>query len=169
MTANKLRQGGAEPSDTTMASPIIRPVQRDDHSQWRPLWDGYNAFYGRSGPTSLNERITAQTWERFFDAAEPVHALVAELDGQVVGIVHFLYHRSTSRLADVCYLQDLFTKESCRGRGVGRALIQAVLDAAREAGSSRVYWTTQATNVAGRALYDKMAEHRGFIVYSHEL
>jgi GNAT superfamily N-acetyltransferase len=113
--------------------------------------------------------VTEQTWERFFAVAESVHAFVAELDGQIVGLVPFLFHRSTSRLSDVCYLQDLFTEEACRGRGVGRALIQAVLGAAKEAGSSRVYWTTQTTNVAGRALYDKMAEYRGFIVYSHEL
>jgi GNAT superfamily N-acetyltransferase len=149
--------------------PLVRLIRRDDYPQWRPLWDGYNAFYGRSGSTALDERVTVQTWERFFDAAEPVNAFVAELDGRIVGIAHFVFHRSTSRLADVCYLQDLFTEEACRGQGVGRALIQLVLDTAKTAGSSRVYWTTQATNVAGRALYDKMADHRGFIVYSHEL
>jgi len=149
--------------------PTTRPIQRDDHAAWRPLWDGYNAFYGRSGPTALDERITAQTWERFFDAHEPVRAFVAELDGRVVGLTHYLFHRSTSRLADVCYLQDLYTDVSCRGRGVGRALIQRVIDAAKEAGSSRLYWTTQTTNAAGRRLYDKMAEYRDFIVYSREL
>ncbi len=74
-----------------------------------------------------------------------------------------------TRLADVCSLQDLFTAEAARGRGVGRKLIAAVYDAARAAGSSRVYWQTQVTNTIGRALYDKMAEHLGFIVYSHEL
>jgi GNAT superfamily N-acetyltransferase len=150
-------------------TPVTRPIRRDDHAAWRPLWDGYNAFYGRSGPTSLDERITAQTWERFFDANEQVRAFVAELDGRVVGLTHYLFHRSTSRLADVCYLQDLYTDSSCRGRGVGRALIQRVIDAAKEAGSSRLYWTTQTTNVAGRRLYDQMAEYRDFIVYSREL
>jgi GNAT superfamily N-acetyltransferase len=154
---------------STVPIPLVRPIRRDDYAQWRPLWDGYNAFYGRSGSTALDERVTEQTWQRFFDAAESVHAFVAELDGRIVGIVHFLFHRSTSRRSDVCYLQDLFTEEACRGQGVGRALIQLVLDTAKEAGSSRVYWTTQTTNVAGRALYEKMAEHRGFIVYSHEL
>jgi GNAT superfamily N-acetyltransferase len=150
-------------------APAVRLVGRDEYAQWRPLWDGYNAFYGRSGPTALDEPVTAQTWERFFDAGETVRAFVAELEGRIVGITHFLFHRSTSRLADVCYLQDLFTEEACRGRGVGRALIQAVIDAAKQAGSSRVYWATQTTNVAGRALYDKMAQHSGFLVYSHEL
>lgn len=153
-----------------MTAPVrVRPIEPGDYAAWRPLWDGYNAFYGRSGPAALDERITAQTWQWFFDANEHVHALVAELDGRIVGIVHFLFHRSTSRSADVCYLQDLFTDEACRGRGVGRALIQRVFDTAKQAGSSRVYWTTYATNVAGRALYDKMTEYRGIITYAHEL
>ena len=153
----------------TVPYPLVRSIQHDDYPQWRPLWDGYNAFYGRSESTALDEHVTAQTWERFFDVTASMQAFVAELDGRIVGIAHLLFHRSTSRLADVCYLQDLFTEEACRGRGVGRSLIQRVLDTAEEAGSSRVYWTTQTTNVAGRALYDKMAEHRGFIVYSHEV
>jgi GNAT superfamily N-acetyltransferase len=147
----------------------IRPIAREDLPQWRPLWDGYNAFYGRSGDSALDERITALTWERFFDEREPVHALVAEVDGRVVGLCHYLFHRSTTREHDVCYLQDLFTEPACRGRGVGRRLIEGVLDRARAAGSSRVYWHTHETNAAGRALYDKLADHRGFIVYAREL
>lgn len=147
----------------------IRAIGRADYDGWRPLWDGYNAFYGRSGATALPEPITRSTWERFFDAAEPVHALVAEREGALVGLVHYLYHRSTTRLSDICYLQDLFTAPDYRGLGIGRRLIHAVYDAARAAGCSRVYWQTQATNQAGRTLYDKVAEHHGFIVYSHEL
>ena len=147
----------------------IRPIRRTDYEAWRPLWDGYNAFYGRSGSTALPEPITQKTWARFFDAAEPVHALVAEREGRVVGLVHYLYHRSTTRLQDICYLQDLFTLPELRGLGIGRRLIHAVYEAARAAGSTRVYWQTQVTNVPGRALYDKVAKHHGFIVYSHDL
>ena len=147
----------------------VRPIAREDYAGWRPLWDGYNAFYGRTGPTALAEQITAATWERFFSASEPAHALVAEADGRVVGLAHYLFHRSTTRLHDVCYLQDLFTAQEHRGRGVGRLLIQAVYEAASAAQSSRVYWTTHATNAPGRALYDKVAKHLGFIVYLHEL
>jgi GNAT superfamily N-acetyltransferase len=147
----------------------IRPIERTDYAGWRPLWDGYNRFYGRHGASALPENISEATWERFFTREEPVQALIAEQHSQVIGIVHFLFHRSTTRLSDVCYLQDLFTAEDARGRGVGRQLIQAVYEAARAAGSSRVYWQTKASNAAGRALYDKVAEHQGFIVYSHEL
>jgi GNAT superfamily N-acetyltransferase len=148
---------------------LIRPIARADYSGWRPLWDDYNEFYGRHGSSALPESISAATWERFFAPEEPVHALIAEQESRTLGIVHYLFHRSTTRLADVCYLQDLFTVEDARGRGVGRRLIQAVYAAARAAGSSRVYWQTKVTNAPGRALYDKVAEHQGFIVYSHEL
>jgi GNAT superfamily N-acetyltransferase len=147
----------------------IRSLCRADYGGWRPLWDGYNAFYGRSGVTALPEEVTRTTWERFHDAAEPVHALVAELEGRVVGLAHYLYHRSTTRLHDVCYLQDLFTLPERRGLGIGRQLINGVYAAAGAAGCSRVYWQTQVTNEPGRALYDKVARHHGFIVYSHEL
>jgi GNAT superfamily N-acetyltransferase len=153
-----------------MSEPIlVRPIQRADYSEWRPLWDGYNAFYGREGAAALADEITSATWDRFFSASEPVHAFVAESDGAIVGLVHYLFHRSTTRLHDVCYLQDLFTSPHLRGRGVGRSLIHAVYDAARTAGCSRVYWHTHTTNTPGRTLYDKVGSHTGFIVYTHEL
>jgi len=144
-------------------------VEPADYPRWRPLWDGYNAFYGRHGETALAETITETTWRRFFDAAEPVHALVAEREGRLLGLVHYLYHRSTTRIEPICYLQDLFTLETERGRGVGRALIKGVYEQAAAAGAGRVYWQTHTTNAAGRLLYDKLAEHAGFIVYGHNL
>ncbi|TIP22065.1 MAG: GNAT family N-acetyltransferase, partial [Mesorhizobium sp.] len=87
----------------------VRPVTQQDYEQWLPLWDGYNEFYGRSGETALAGEITRMTWSRFFDAYEPVHALVAERDCKLLGLVHYLYHRSTTAIAPNCYLQDLFT------------------------------------------------------------
>jgi GNAT superfamily N-acetyltransferase len=143
----------------------IRPVERADFAQWLPLWDGYNEFYGRSGPTALPREITDMTWARFFDAYEPVHALIAERQRRLVGLVHYLYHRSTTMLAPTCYLQDLFTLVSERGQGVGRALIEAVYERARAAGVGRVYWQTHETNQTAMKLYDQVAERSGFIVY----
>lgn len=148
-----------------MAEVRVRAVERSDYEQWLPLWDGYNAFYEREGPTALPREITARTWSRFFDAYEPVHALVAEGDGRLIGLTHYLFHRSTTAIAPSCYLQDLFTSAEARGKGVGRALIEAVYDRAREAGCGRVYWQTHETNMAARQLYDRIAERSGFIVY----
>jgi GNAT superfamily N-acetyltransferase len=148
---------------------LIRPAQPADFPQWKNLWDGYNAFYGREGATALPDAITNRTWSRFFDAYEPMHALVAEHAGQLLGLVHFIFHRTTISIAPTCYLQDLFTLESARGKGVGRALIQQVYERAKQAGSSRVYWLTHETNTTAIELYDKVAEKSGFIVYRKPL
>jgi GNAT superfamily N-acetyltransferase len=144
---------------------LVRPVETTDFDSWRVLWDGYNAFYGRKGETALREEITRTTWGRFFDAYEPIHALVAEQEGQLLGLVHYIFHRSTIAPTTNCYLQDLFTLESARGQGVGRALIEEVYRRAQVAGSSRVYWHTHETNATAMQLYDKVAEKSGFVVY----
>ena len=146
-------------------TPTIRPVARDDFEAWLPLWEGYNRFYGRSGPTALAPEITQMTWSRFFDAYEPMHAWVAERDGALLGLVHCLYHRSTTAIAPNCYLQDLFTSEASRGKGVGRALINGVYDLAKAAGSGRVYWLTHETNHTAMKLYDKIGDRSGFVFY----
>jgi GNAT superfamily N-acetyltransferase len=143
----------------------IRAVAPDDYDEWLGLWEGYNAFYGRSGGSALSPDITRMTWARFFDAYEPVHALVAESGGRLLGLAHYLFHRSTIAIAPSCYLQDLFTGEAARGKGVGRALINGVYEQAKLAGSPRVYWQTHETNRTAMQLYDKVAERSGFVVY----
>src|SRR3954466_7417797 len=149
-----------------MSSPlIIRSVAPTDFDRWEPLWEGYNSFYERK----LAPEITRMTWSRFFDAYEPVHALVAEKDGQLLGLVHYIFHRSTIMIGPTCYLQDLFTSESARGQGVGRALIESVYERARTAGSLHVYWHTHKTNLTAMKLYDHVAEHSGFVVYRKQI
>jgi GNAT superfamily N-acetyltransferase len=147
----------------------IRDVAHSDYAQWLPLWNGYNAFYGRSGPTALPAEVTATTWLRFFDEGEPVYALVAELDGSLIGLTHYLFHRSTTLVAPICYLQDLFTTPQRRRTGVGRSLIEAVYARAQTAGSPRVYWQTHETNLEAQRLYEQVAERSGFIVYRKNL
>jgi GNAT superfamily N-acetyltransferase len=149
-----------------MSSLIVRSVAPADFAQWLPLWEGYNRFYGR--PVFPAE-TTQMTWSRFFDAYEPVHALVAEKNGHLLGLVHYLFHRSTIQIEPWCYLQDLFTDEAERGRGIGRALIEAVYEKAKIAGSPRVYWHTHESNSTAMKLYDKVAERSGFVVYRKQV
>jgi GNAT superfamily N-acetyltransferase len=140
---------------------VIRPFQAEDRAAWEPLWQGYLTFY----KASLTAEVTDTTWRRLLDPAEPMQGLVALLDGEIVGIVHTVYHRSTWTIGDYCYLQDLFTSEAARGRGIGRALIEAVYERARANGASRVYWLTHESNTSAQALYDKVAARSGFIQY----
>jgi GNAT superfamily N-acetyltransferase len=143
----------------------IRSVEPEDFHAWKVLWDGYNAFYGREGPTALAPEITQMTWSRFFDAYEPINALVAEDCGELVGLAHYIFHRNTIQIAPTCYLQDLFTAAAARNRGIGRLLIEAVYERAAVAGTGRVYWQTHETNSTAMALYNKVAERSGFVVY----
>jgi GNAT superfamily N-acetyltransferase len=147
---------------------LVRDVQQSEFVTWKPLWDGYNAFYGRKDSTALPDEITNLTWSRFFDGYEPLHALVAEHAGKLSGLVHYLLHRSSTSLTSNCYLQDLFTVESARGQGIGRALIEEVYRRAAQAGCRRVYWQTHETNATAMKLYDQLAEKSGFIIYSKD-
>lgn len=140
---------------------LIRPVRDDERADWAPLWRGYLEFY----QTALSDEITAVTWARLHDPAEPMFVLGAYVDGRLCGIAHYLFHRSCWTSGNYCYLQDLFVAEGARNLGLGRALIAAVEQAARDAGASRVYWLTLESNTAARALYDKVAERSGFIQY----
>jgi GNAT superfamily N-acetyltransferase len=141
----------------------IGRLEPSDRAAWEVLFRGYIAFYERTEPPEMYER----SW-REFQQDTTLHALGARLDGQLIGITHFLIHASTSS-PDVCYLQDLFTTPQARGQGAGRALIAAVADWARQRGCIRVYWNTHESNATARRLYDQVAENRGFIRYQIEL
>jgi GNAT superfamily N-acetyltransferase len=136
---------------TLTTKPFVREVELSDYNSWLPLWNGYNAFYGRHGDRALPDQITTSTWGRLLAPEEPVHALVAEIGGELVGLAHFLY-----------------AAPWIRGNGIGRALIEGVCERAHSSGVSRVYWQTHESNLAGRRLYDQVARHEGFIVYSRE-
>jgi GNAT superfamily N-acetyltransferase len=150
-------------------SPVIRYAVREDYDAWLPLWESYNAFYGRVGGSALSKEITQLTWQRFFDGYVPMHAMVAERAHGLVGLVHFLYHRSTTMSGPICYLQDLFTRDSERGKGIGRALIEAVYAEAKKSNAERVYWQTHETNETAMKLYNQVASKSGFLVYRKAL
>ena len=139
----------------------IRPVSTADHAAWLPLWQGYLDFY----QSVLPAEVSAMTWQRFLEPAEPMHAALAWQDGRAVGLVHFIYHRSCWTVGDYCYLQELVVADGLRGDGIGRRLIEHVYAQASAAGASRVHWLTQDSNSNTRQLYDRIADRSGFIQY----
>ncbi|ERK17571.1 Histone acetyltransferase HPA2 [Pantoea sp. AS-PWVM4] len=139
----------------------IRALSFDDRSAWQKLWKGYQRFYA----ASISDVATEQTFRRFMADSQPMYCLVAEENGKLIGLVHYLTHRTTWTVGDYCYLQDLFVSEAARGKGVGKALILAVYQQAEALGCSRVYWTTQESNATARKLYDQIASKTEFIQY----
>lgn len=141
---------------------IVRPLAARDERSWRTLWTAYLAFYESAVP----EDVYQSTFARLLgDDPQDFNGLVAELDGQIVGLTHYVYHRHCWRTDNVCYLQDLYAVPQARGKGVGRALIEAVYSAADDAGAPAVYWMTQEFNETARKLYDRVGKLTPFIKY----
>lgn len=139
----------------------VKPLNADQYDEWYPLWQDYLTFY----ESRLDDDTTKETWQRFHDENEPMKALGAFEGGKLVGIVHYIYHRTCWSKNYNCYLQDLFAVPDARGKGIGRALIEAVHDDARNENANTVYWMTQEDNKTARILYDKVASRSGFIHY----
>lgn len=149
-----------------MTNPLplsIRPVTAADKQAWRGLWGQYLSFY----ETTLPEATYASTFARLVCAGPGEYrGFLAIADGRAVGLAHYLFHRTCWAIDDTCYLQDLFADPSVRGRGVGRALIEAVYAAADLHGASAVYWMTQDFNTTARQLYDRVGVKTPFIEYN---
>jgi GNAT superfamily N-acetyltransferase len=143
----------------------IRPLQADDFDAWMPLWRGYQAFY----KVDLSDSTSRTAFARMLDPDEPTYGMLAIVDGRPVGLVHVIRHRSNWTIGDYAYLQDLFVDDSVRGRGVGRALIEAVYARAADEGCARVYWLTHETNTDAMKLYDRIGDKSGFIQYRKAL
>ncbi|MEV8465556.1 GNAT family N-acetyltransferase [Fluviibacterium sp. DFM31] len=142
-------------------SPTIRPVRPEDRTRWQALWTGYLDFYDTTLPAEQFDRQFA----RLTAPAPEIHGLVAEQDGELLGLVHFLFHAHGWKATDVCYLQDLYTAPAQRGTGIGRALIEAVYATADARGAPDVYWLTQTFNAPARQLYDRIGTATPFMVY----
>ncbi|MGQ9371906.1 GNAT family N-acetyltransferase [Azospirillum sp. A39] len=141
--------------------PGVRALAAADRDAWLPLWRGYQAFYR----VDIPDETTAVTWERLLDPREPVFGALAVEGDAVVGLVHWILHRSCWTVGDYCYLQDLFVTPERRGGGLGRALVEHVYGEARAAGCARVWWLTHEDNAQAMRLYDRVADRPGFVQY----
>jgi GNAT superfamily N-acetyltransferase len=142
-------------------SATIRAATAADFDAWLPLWRGYQTFY----KTDIPHDTTLVTWQRLLSPDEPMHVALAEHDGAVVGMVHYIEHRSCWTTGNYMYLQDLFVEPAKRGLGLGRILIEHVYAEAGRRGCSRVWWLTHESNTDAMVLYDRVADKSGFIQY----
>ena len=139
----------------------IRAIEEKDKSQWLNLWAGYLEFY----KSTISTEQTELTWKRLINNELKMFGFVAENEEGVIGFTHCLFRPSTWTETDYCYLEDLFVDPLIRGKGVGRALIDKVVELAREKKSKRVYWTTQEFNKTARVLYDSITPVSEYVQY----
>lgn len=148
---------------TDRLSVVVRPLRTSDKPQWAEMWRAYLAYY----ETERSQEIFDIYFDRLIgDEPQDFHCLVAELDGKLVGLTHYVYHRHGWSEENVCYLQDLYANPEVRGKGIGRALIEAVYTAADQDGAPGVYWLTQDFNETARKLYDRIGKKTPFIKYT---
>jgi GNAT superfamily N-acetyltransferase len=139
----------------------IRALQEKDKSQWLKLWAGYLEFY----KSTISSEQTELTWKRLRNNEQKMFGFVAETEEGVIGFTHCLFRPSTWTETDYCYLEDLFVDPNIRGKGIGRALMNRVIELAKEKKSKRVYWTTQEFNKTARVLYDSITPVSEFVQY----
>ena len=140
---------------------IVRDIRKADAAEWRRLWDGYNDFY----ETSVPAEVTENTLRRLLDPTSSLIGRIAEVDARVIGFSVSVLHESSWTISPICYLEDLFVDPAVRGEGVGRALIQDLIDLGRARAWSQLYWVTRANNEAARRLYDKFVQADNFVRY----
>ena len=143
----------------------VRKLKEQDYENWLNLWSGYQDFY----KVNLTQELSQLTFSRLIDEKEVMGCLVLELDNKIIGLVHYIFHRSTWTEGNYCYLQDLYVSTDNRAKGCGKTLIEAVYTEAYKEECSRVYWLTQETNYQARILYDQVAINAGFIQYRKDL
>ncbi len=143
----------------------IQHVQADDFESWLALWKQYQNFY----QVQIDPSVSEQTWARLCNPAEPMYSVLAWSQGQAIGMVNWIFHRSTWTTGDYCYLQDLYVSPEARNLSVGRQLIEHVYQDAEKHQCSRVYWLTHESNQDAMHLYEKVADRSGFIQYRKQL
>ena len=143
---------------------MIDRLTEADRPRWTELWTAYLEFYQTVLPPGQYDH----TWQRL-RAGAGLYGFAFRHEGRLVGITHYLFHESAWTMQPAVYLQDLFVDATSRRTGAGQKLIEAVADAARAAGATRMYWMTQRENAVARRLYDRVAQHTGFIRYEYPL
>ena len=138
---------------------ILRPFQFDDFSKWLPLWDGNNLG-------QRDEAVTTETWSRLCDSDNTqVNGIAAEMNGEILGIAHYILHPTTGQINPVCYMQDVYVDPAHRRKGIGKRLVNEITKIGNQEKWARMYWLTQVGNNEAKAMYENFGIKLDFTFY----
>ena len=122
-----------------------------------PLIAAYQRFYEVE---DVDEERNRSFFRRFLAPSEDGMLLGARREDRFVGYACLYWHFSSTLAAESVLMNDLYVEPGQRGRGVGRALIEASAAVARERGAAQLEWATAPDNLAAQRLYDSTGAER---------
>ncbi|HEU4739870.1 MAG TPA: GNAT family N-acetyltransferase [Solirubrobacterales bacterium] len=141
-----------------MAAEIeIAPIANEEFEELVPLIAAYQRFYEVE---EIDDDRNRSFFRRFLAPSEDGLLLGARREGQLVGYACLYWHFSSLEATECVLMNDLYVGESTRGEGVGRALIEASADVARERSVPFVEWSTAPDNHTAQRLYDSTGAER---------
>ena len=141
---------------------VVSELCLQDRPEWEALYYAYAEFY----KVPMDQDILDTVWLWIFDQDNAFYALVAKDDtGCCLGLMHFRAMPSPLRGKLVGFLDDLFIKPECRGKGVVDALYQALNNDAADKGWPFIRWITAENNYRGRSVYDKLSDKTQWVTY----
>jgi len=135
----------------------IAPIAVEEFERLLPLIAAYQRFYEAE---SIDETRNRTFFRRFLAPSEDGLLLGARSEGRLVGYACLYWHFSSLEACESVLLNDLHVDESARGHGVGRALIEAAAEVAREREVPFVEWSTAPDNETAQRLYDSTGAER---------
>jgi len=140
----------------------VRKIRASDREAWSALYAGYADYY----QVTQTEQMRDTVWSWLHDSTHEVSGFIAVNEtGDALGLAHYRPFARPLSATVGGFLDDLFVSPSARGHEIGKLLIAAVVEVAREKNWSVVRWLTAEDNYRARSSYDKIATKSKFLTY----
>jgi GNAT superfamily N-acetyltransferase len=147
-----------------MADLRVEPITGEHYEALLPMISAYQGFYEAE---DIRDDRNRAFFRRFLSPSDEGMLIGAWSGGSLVGYACLYWHFSSTRAVETVLMNDLYVEERARGEGVGRALIEASAEVARERGAPILEWSTAPDNATAQRLYDSTgAEKSTWIDYS---
>jgi GNAT superfamily N-acetyltransferase len=129
----------------------VEPISAPQLEMLLPLIAAYQRFYE---VVKVDDERNRAFFSRFLAPSDDGMLLGAWGGEKLVGYACLYWHFTSLVPAETVLMNDLYVAETERCKGIGRALIEASADVARERRAHQLQWVTAPDNETARRLYD---------------